>query len=204
MKVLLKFKGDVKGSTWKFRQITGIKDELKEFDDLVISFDAAISGNQYAICSAKETDKDGKYVKLVFNGKYDYFDCEAGQTECTVKITKDLLNAINSGGLRFEYNGLTNIKASIKRLNIDLSKLVPDGATSIGNNLPYKIKDWYYDPYVLQDNNFDAVGKTLRVICVDAGDDAYAFLKKRTLLGVLSCRVLTSSALQDGDISTSR
>ena len=171
--------GDVKGSTWKFRQITGIKDELKEFDDLVISFDAAISGNQYAICSAKETDKDGKYVKLVFNGKYDYFDCEAGQTECTVKITKDLLNAINSGGLRFEYNGLTNIKASIKRLNIDLSKLVPDGATSIGNNLPYKIKDWYYDPYVLQDNNFDAVGKTLRVICVDAGDDAYAFLKKK-------------------------
>lgn len=167
--------GDVKGSTWKFREITGIKDELKEFDDLVISFDAAIRGNQYAICSAKETDKDGKYVKLVFNGDYDYFDCEAGQTECTVKITLDLLNEINKyGGLRFEYNGLKNIKASI----IALSKLVPKGAESIGNNLPYKIKDWYSAPYVLQDGSFDAVGKTLRVICVDAGDDAYAFLKK--------------------------
>lgn len=169
--------GDVKGSTWKFREITDIKGQLKEFDDLVISFDAATNGNQYAICSA--TAKDGIFEKLVFNGKYDYFDCQPGQTECTVKITDGLLKAINSGGLRFEYNGLTNIKASIKRLNIDLSTLVPTGATSIGNNLPYQITDWYSDPYVLQVNNFEAVGKTLRVICGDAGDDAYAFLKKK-------------------------
>lgn len=168
--------GDVKGSTWKFRQITGINGQLKEFDDLVISFDAAKDGNQYAICSAK--DDGGKFVKLVFNGGLDYFNCKVGQTECTVKITSELLNKINSGGLRFEYKGLRNIKASIKRLNIDLSKFVPNGAESIGKNLPYKIKDWYSDPYVLQDGSFDAVGKTLRVICVDAGDDAYAFLKK--------------------------
>lgn len=144
----------------------------------MISFDAAHSDkkDQYAICSA--TEKDGKYEKLVvFSKDQDWFDCEAGQTECTVKITSELLNKINSGGLRFEYNGLTNIKASIKRLNIDLSKLVPEGATSIGKNLPYKITNWYSDPYVLQDGNFEAVGKTLRVICVDAGDDAYAFLK---------------------------
>lgn len=166
---------DVNG-TWKFREITGINGQLKEFDDLVISFDAAKDGNQYAICSA--TKKDGEYKKLVvFSDKQDWFDCEAGQTECTVKITSELLNKINSGGLRFEYNGLTNIKASIKRLNIDLSKLVPKDAESIGNNLPYKIKNWYSDPYVLQNGSFEAVGKTLRVICVDAGDDAYAFLK---------------------------
>lgn len=169
--------GDVKGSTWKFREITDIKGQLKEFDDLVISFDAATNGNQYAICSA--TAKDGIFEKLVFNGKYDYFDCQPGQTECTVKITSGLLEAINSGGLRFEYKGLRNIKASIKRLNIDWSNLVPEGATSIDKNLPYKIKDWYSDPYVLQVNNFEAVGKTLRVICGDAGDDAYAFLKKK-------------------------
>lgn len=168
--------GDVNG-TWKFREITGIKDQLMEHDDLVISFDAANKDNQYAICSATEKDGDN-YKKLVWNGDKNYFDCGVGQTECMVKITSDLLNAINSGGLRFEYNGLKNINASIKRLNIDLSKLVPEGATSIGKNLPYKIKDWYSDPYVLQDGNFDAVGKTLRVICVDAGDDAYAFLKK--------------------------
>ena len=171
--------GDVNGSTWKFRKITGIQNQLMVNDVLVISFNAATKGNQYAICSA--TEKDGKYEKLVFNFKdnKDYFDCAVGQTECTVTITDDLLEAINSGGLRFEYNGLTNIKASIKRLNIDyLRKLVPDGAENIGNNLPYKIKNWYSDPYVLQVNNFDAVGKTLRVICVDAGDDAYAFLKK--------------------------
>lgn len=163
---------------WNYCEITGIKDKLNVNDDLVISFNPATAGNQYAICSA--TKKNGKYVKLVFNGDYDYFNCEAGQTECTVKITDGLLKAINSGGLRFEYNGLTNIKASIKRLNIDyLRKLVPQGAESIGNNLPYKITDWYSKPYVLQVNNFNAVGKTLRVICVDAGDDAYAFLKKK-------------------------
>lgn len=173
--------GDVKDASdpWKFREITDIKDKLMVNDDLVISFDPANSDkdkkDQYAICSA--TKKDGKYEKLVLNGEKNYFDCEAGQTECTVKITSDLLNAINSGGLRFEYNGLKNIKASIKRLNIDLSKLVPEGAESIGKNLPYKITNWYSDPYVLQDGNFEAVGKTLRVICVDAGDDAYAFLK---------------------------
>lgn len=169
--------GDVKDASdpWKFREITGIKDQLKEHDVLVISFDAATKGNQYAICSA--TAKDGIFEKLVFNGKYDYFDCEPGQTECTVTITSGLLEKIKSGGLRFEYNGLTNIKASIKRLNIDWSKLVPNGAQSIGNNLPYKIENWYSKPYVLQDGSLEAVGKTLRVICGDAGDDAYAFLK---------------------------
>ena len=169
---------DVKDASgpWKFREITDIKDKLMVNDDLVISFDAAKDDNQYAICSA--TKEGGNYKKLVFNGDKDWFDCKAGQTECTVKITSDLLKAINSGGLRFEYNGLKNIKASIKRLNIDLSNLVPTGATSIGKNLPFKIGNWYSDPYVLQDGNFDAVGQTLRVICVDAGDDAYAFLKK--------------------------
>lgn len=160
---------------WNYCEITDINGQLMVNDDLVISFDPAKDGNQYAICSAKE--KDGKYEKLVLNDEKDYFDCVDGQTECTVKITSDLLEEINSGGLRFEYKGLTNIKASIKRLNINLSKLVPTGATSIGKNLPYKIGNWYSDPYVLQDGNFDAVGKTLRVICVDAGDDAYAFLK---------------------------
>lgn len=169
--------GDVKDASgpWKFREITYIQDKLKEFDDLVISFDAATKDNQYDFCSA--TEKDGKYEKLVLNGEKDYFDCVDGQTECTVKITSDLLEKIKSGGLRFEYKGLKNIKASIKRLNIDLSTLVPTGAESIGKNLPYKIENWYSDPYVLQDGKFDAVGKTLRVICVDAGDDAYAFLK---------------------------
>lgn len=161
---------------WNYREITDINGQLKEFDDLVISFDAAKDGNQYAICSATEKDGDN-YKKLVVNGEKDYFDCEDGQTECTVTITSGLLEKIKSGGLRFEYNGLTHIQASIKRLNIDLSKLVPTGATSIGKNLPYKIKDWYSAPYVLQDGGFDAVGQTLRVICVDAGDDAYAFLK---------------------------
>lgn len=162
---------------WNYCVITGIQNQLKEHDVLVISFDAATEGNQYAICSA--TKKDGKYEKLVvFSDKQDWFDCKVGQTECTVKITSDLLDKINSGRLRFEYNGLTNIKASIKHLNIVWSKLVPEGAISIGKNLPYKITNWYSDPYVLQDGEFSAVGKTLRVICVDAGDDAYAFLKK--------------------------
>lgn len=168
----------VVNENWNYRVITDIKDKLMVNDDLVISFDAATNGNQYAICSATEKEGDNYKKLVVFSGTQNWFGCVDGQTECTVKITSDLLDKINSGGLRFEYNGLTPIKASIKRLNIDyLRKLVPDGATSIGNNLPYKIKDWYSDPYVLQDGSFDAVGKTLRVICVDAGDDAYAFLK---------------------------
>lgn len=163
---------------WNYCVITDIQNQLMVNDVLVISFDPATEGNQYAICSATEKDGDN-YKKLVAVSKdQDWFNCGVGQTECTVKITSGLLEEINSGGLRFEYNGLTNIKASIKRLNIDLSKLVPNGAQSIGNNLPYKITNWYSDPYVLQDGSLDAVGKTLRVICVDAGDDAYAFLKK--------------------------
>lgn len=162
---------------WNYCVITDIKDKLKEHDVLVISFDPATEGNQYDFCSA--TEKDGIYEKLVWNGEIDYFNCKAGQTECMVKITDGLLDKINSGGLRFEYNGLKNIKASIKRLNIDWSNLVPERATSIDKNLPYKITDWYSKPYVLQDGNFEAVGKTLRVICWDAGDDAYAFLKKK-------------------------
>lgn len=170
--------GDVKDpdDPWKFRVITGFQDRLKEHDVLVISFNAATEGNQYAICSA--TEKNGTYDKLVWNGDNNWFNCGVGQTECMVKITKDLLNAINSGGLRFEYNGLDHIQASIKHLNIDWSTLVPKGAESIDKNLPYKITDWYSKPYVLQDGGFSAVGKTLRVICLDAGDDAYAFLKK--------------------------
>lgn len=162
---------------WKFCVFTGINGQLKVFDYLVISFDAATNGNQYAICSATEKDGDNFKKLVVFSDTQNWFGCKVGQTECTVKITSDLLEKINSGGLRFEYNGLKNIKASIKHLNIDLSTLVPEHATSIGNKHPYIIKDWYSDPYVLQDGSFDAVGKTLRVICVDAGDDAYAFLK---------------------------
>lgn len=162
---------------WKFCVFTGINGQLKEFDYLVFSFDAATNGNQYDICSATEKDGDNYKKLVVFSDTQDWFGCKVGQTECTVKITSDLLKAINSGGLRFEYNGLKNIKASIKHLNIDVSQLVPEGAKSIGNKHPYIIKDWYSDPYVLQDGSFEAVGKTLRVICVDAGDDAYAFLK---------------------------
>lgn len=164
--------------TWKFRVITGFKDKLKEHDVLVISFDAATNGNQYAICSATEKDGDNYKKLVVFSDQQNWFNCGVGQTECMVKITDGLLNAINSGGLRFEYNGLDHIQASIKHLNIDWSTLVPKGAESIDKNLPYKITDWYSKPYVLQDGGFSAVGKTLRVICLDAGDDAYAFLKK--------------------------
>lgn len=161
---------------WNYCEITDIQNQLMVNDVLVISFDPAKDGNQYAICSATEKVGD-KFKKLVFNGADDYFNCAVGQTECTVTITDGLLNAINSGGLRFEYNGLTNIKASIKRLNIDWNNLVPKDAKSIGKNLPYKITNWYADPYVLQDGSLEAVGQTLRVICGDAGDDAYAFLK---------------------------
>lgn len=161
-------------STWKYREITNIKDQIKEFDVLVISFDAASSGNQYAICNESGTKI---YTKGTDEGK-DYYDCAAGQKDFTLTVDQDLYNAIKKGGLRFEYNGLTNIKATIQRLNVDWSNLVPKEAQSIGKNLPYDITNWYAAPYVLQDDSFDAVGKTLRVVCLETGDDAYAFLKK--------------------------
>lgn len=39
---------------WNYCEITGFNGQPKEFDYLVISFDAATKGNQYAICSATE------------------------------------------------------------------------------------------------------------------------------------------------------
>lgn len=68
-------------------------------------------------------------------------------------------------------------KTSSTDFSDDLKKLIPEGAMSIGSGLPMPITDWYASPYLLQDDNFDAVGKTLRVICSETGDDAYAFLK---------------------------
>ena len=164
--------------TWKYCEVTDAKDHLHEYDILLVSFDAAISGNQYAICSATEKTEDNKnFKKLVSNGNQDWFDCSEGQTEFTVNITADILKEIQRGGLRIEYNGLKNLKVSCKHFPDDLKKFIPEGATSIGSGLPMPIKDWYASPYLLQDDNFDAVGKTLRVICSETGDDAYAFLK---------------------------
>ncbi len=68
-------------------------------------------------------------------------------------------------------------KTSSTDFSDDLKKLIPEGAMSIGSGLPMPITDWYASPYLLQDDKFDAVGKTLRVICSETGDDAYAFLK---------------------------
>lgn len=164
--------------TWKYCEVTDAKDHLHEYDILLVSFDAAISGNQYAICSATEKTEDNKnFKKLVSNGNQDWFDCSEGQTEFTVNITADILKEVQRGGLRIEYNGLKNLKVSCKHFPDDLKKFIPEGATSIGSGLPMPIKDWYASPYLLQDDNFDAVGKTLRVICSETGDDAYAFLK---------------------------
>lgn len=68
-------------------------------------------------------------------------------------------------------------KTSSTDFSDDLKKLIPEGAMSIGSGLPMPITDWYASPYLLQDDKFDAVGKTLRVICSETSDDAYAFLK---------------------------
>lgn len=42
---------------------------------------------------------------------------------------------------------------------------------------PQYIKDWYSDGFVLRTNQ-NYMDKTLRVVCMETGDDAYAFLKR--------------------------
>lgn len=164
---------DSKNSDWSSRVVTNAE-EIKQGDFLIFSFDEASSSNQYAI-----SNKNG--VKIYTEGckdKEDWYNCTDGQKYFVLTVTEDFYEAIQSGGLRLQYKGLQNLNGHIKRIVEDGTSYKPTGnnVTEIMST-PQYIKDWYSGGYVLKTNQ-NYVGKTLRVVCMETGDDAYAFLKR--------------------------
>ena len=159
---------------WSSRVVTNAKEVIKEGDLLIFSFDAASSTDQYAI-----SNENG--VKIYTEGckdNEDWYDCANGQKDFVLTVTKKFYDDIQSGGLRLQYKGLKNLNGHIKRFE-DGNFYKPTGSnvTEIMST-PQYIKDWYSnDCYVLKTNQ-DYVNKTLRVVCMETGDDAYAFLKR--------------------------
>ena len=165
----------ISNSSWSSQVVTDAKDKIKKGDFLIVSFNAASAGNQYAICN----EKGDKIYTEGADEQWKCYNCAAGQKDFTLTVDQDLYNAIQKGGLRLEYNGLKNLKVSAKRINEDWNSYKPTGSNVMEiMSTPLYIKDWYSnDSYVLKTTQ-NYVGKTLRVVCLETGDDAYAFLKK--------------------------
>lgn len=160
---------------WSYQVVLNAKDQLQVADKLIISFDPATATDQYAICNVN----GDKIFTDNADPVYKCYTCNAGQTDFTIDVTQDLLNAIQTGGLRIEYKGLKNLKAEIKRYDLDITDYIPknhDGTAvqSLGSK---EIADWYEKPLTLKTTSSN-LGKTLRVVCCETGHDAYAFLKK--------------------------
>ena len=158
---------------WSSQVVTNAKEAIQQGDFLIFSFDAASSTDQYAI-----SNENG--VKIYTEGckdNEDWYDCANGQKDFVLTVTRKFYDAIQSGGLRLQYKGLKNLNGHIKRFE-DGNFYKPTGSnvTEIMST-PQYIKDWYSDGYVLTTAQ-DYVNKTLRVVCMETGDDAYAFLKR--------------------------
>ena len=167
---------DSENSEWSSQVVTNAE-EIKQGDFLIISFDEASSSNQYAI-----SNKDG--VKIYTEGckvDEDWYNCADGQKYFVLTVTEDFYKAIHSGGLRLQYKGLQNLNGCIKRIDGAGPSYKPTGSnvTNVTEimSTPQYIKDWYSDGYVLTTKQ-DCMNKTLRVVCMETGDDAYAFLKR--------------------------
>lgn len=162
---------------WSSQVVTNAKEAIQQGDFLIFSFDEASSSDQYAICNESG-------VKIYTEGckdHEDWYDCANGQKDFVLTVTKNFYDAIQSGGLRLQYKGLKNLNGHIKRIFEDGNFYKPTGS-NVKNvteimSTPQYIKDWYSDGYVLHTNQ-DYTNQTLRVVCMETGDDAYAFLKK--------------------------
>lgn len=143
--------------------------EIKQGDFLIFSFDAASSSDQYAI-----SNKSGDKIYTVgCKNNQNWYNCADGQEYFVLTVTKKFCDEIQKDGLLLQYKGLKNLKGYIKRIDY---KPTGDNVTEIMST-PQYIKDWYSDGYVLQTNQ-DYTNQTLRVVCMETGDDAYAFLKR--------------------------
>lgn len=162
---------------WSSQVVTNAKGVIKEGDLLIFSFDAASSTDQYAI-----SNENG--VKIYTEGckdNEDWYDCANGQKDFVLTVTRKFYDAIQSGGLRLQYKGLKNLNGHIKRIFEDGNFYEPTGS-NVKNvteimSTPQYIENWYSEGFVLHTNQ-DYVNKTLRVVCMETGDDAYAFLKR--------------------------
>lgn len=154
---------------WSSQVVTNAKEAIQQGDFLIFSFDPASSSDQYAICN----ESGDKIYTVGCKNNQNWYNCANGQKDFVLTVTKKFYDAIQSGGLRLQYKGLQHLNGYIKRIDY---KPTGDNVTEIMST-PQYIKDWYSDGYVLHTDQ-DYVNKTLRVVCMETGDDAYAFLKR--------------------------
>lgn len=146
--------------------------KIKQGDFLIFSFDAASSSDQYAI-----SNKSGDKIYTVgCKNNQNWYNCADGQEYFVLTVTKKFCDDIQKDGLLLQYKGLQHLKGYIKRIDYKPTGSNVTNVTEIMST-PQYIKDWYSDGFVLHTDQ-DYVNKTLRVVCMETGDDAYAFLKK--------------------------
>lgn len=158
---------------WSSRVVTNAKEMIKQGDFLIFSFDEASSSDQYAICN----ESGDKIYTVGCKNNQNWYNCANGQKDFVLTVTKKFYDAIQSGGLRLQYKGLKSLKGYIKRFE-DGNFYKPTGSnvTEIMST-PQHIENWYSNGFVLKTDH-DYVNWTLRVVCKETGDDAYAFLKR--------------------------
>ncbi len=150
--------------------------EIKQGDFLIFSFDEASSSDQYAI-----SNKSGDKIYTVgCKNNQNWYNCADGQKYFVLTVTKKFCDDIQKDGLLLQYKGLQHLKGYIKRIDYK-----PTGSTEIMST-PWYIENWYTDKCYVLKTNQDYVGKTLRVVCMETGDDAYAFLKKNDWSSLMS------------------
>lgn len=154
---------------WSSRVVTNAKEMIKQGDFLIFSFDEASSSDQYAICNVS----GDKIYTVGCKNNQNWYNCANGQKDFVLTVTKKFYDAIQSGGLRLQYKGLKSLKGNIKRIDY---KPTGSDVTEIMST-PQYIENWYSEGFVLNTHQ-DYVNKTLRVVCMETGDDAYAFLKR--------------------------
>ena len=146
--------------------------EIKQGDFLIFSFDAASSSDQYAISNKK----GDKIYTVGCKNNQNWYNCADGQEYFVLTVTKKFCDDIQKDGLLLQYKGLQHLKGYIKRIDYKPTGSNVTNVTEIMST-PQYIKDWYSEGYVLHTNQ-DYTNQTLRVVCMETGDDAYAFLKK--------------------------
>ncbi len=154
---------------WSSRVVTNAKEMIKQGDFLIFSFDEASSSDQYAICN----ESGDKIYTVGCKNNQNWYNCANGQKDFVLTVTKKFCDDIQNGGLLLQYKGLKHLNGYIKRIDY---KPTGSNVTEIMST-PQYIKNWYSDGFVLHTDQ-DYVNKTLRVVCMETGDDAYAFLKK--------------------------
>lgn len=168
-------------SQWYWQDVTDAKSKLKVGDIIVVSYGEVKTADdcQYAICNEHGAKIYTNGADVVNGEIKDYYTCPVGDKDFTFTIDQTLYNAIQSGGLQIQEKGLNvdgKMTIMVSRIAENWGQYKPNNATEIMST-PRYIKDWYNDGYVLKTST-DYLNKTLRVVCLETGDDSYAFLKK--------------------------